>query len=361
MPEPTNEPTHEALKPTIARLIGGERLSEADTAAAFRIIMSGDASAAQIAAVLAVLQHRGVTEDELVGAATVMREVVEPVPIADQLRDRIIDTCGTGGAAKSFNISTAAAIVAAGIGRIAARNGDPALLVAKHGNRSRSGRGSAEVIAELGVNLDADAATQARCLEAAGVCFCFAMKHHPAMRHAGPARQALGVPTVFNLLGPLTNPAGATRQLLGVYDPRFVELLARALARLGARRAMIVHGDDGLDELTTTTTSQLCRVENNATALDRIDPAELGIDPATIDQLQATSAADGASIIRSIIDGEPGPKRDIVRLNAAAAAVVGDAASDIREGLELASEAIDSGAARHALNALIRTSNADTD
>ncbi len=223
-------------------------LCEVDAETLFEAVLSGHLDQAQIAGVLSLLAARGPTTDEVVGAARAMRRHVTPVPASDP--GSLVDTCGTGGAPKTFNVSTAAAIVAAAAGA----------RVAKHGNRSRTGRGSAEVLQALGVNVDAPPGTQARCLDEAGVCFCFAIHHHPAMRHAAVVRRALKFPTIFNILGPLTNPAGATRQLIGVYDEALVPLVAAALARLGSVRAMVVHSRDGLDEVSITAPTVVAEV-----------------------------------------------------------------------------------------------------
>ncbi|MEL6796134.1 MAG: anthranilate phosphoribosyltransferase, partial [Planctomycetota bacterium] len=225
----------------IDTLIRGDRLGEGETEAIFARLMAGELDDAQIGALLALLQRGGPTVDEVVGGARVMRAKVERVPFEPTGDQRLIDTCGTGGAPKTFNVSTAAAIVAAAA--------DERVRVAKHGNRSRTGRGSAEVLQELGVNVDASVETQAACLREIGVCFCFAIHHHPAMRHVIGPRKSLGVPTIFNVLGPLTNPAGAKRQLIGVYAPHLVDLVAGALARLGTDRAIVMHSREGLDEI----------------------------------------------------------------------------------------------------------------
>jgi anthranilate phosphoribosyltransferase len=260
----------------------------------------------------------------------------------------VIDTCGTGGAGKTFNISTAAAIVTAA-GSPHHAGGGVRVVVAKHGNRSRSGRGSAEVLAKLGVNVDAPPAVQARCLTRAGVCFCFAIHHHPATRHATPARRSLGFPTLFNLLGPLTNPAGARRQLIGVYDAAFVERLAHTLARLGAERAMVVHGRDGMDELTTTGPSLVATVEDGRVTVGEFDPAALGVPRASAEQLTALDLDAAAATVRGVVSGARGPARDIVILNAGAALFVAGAAGTIMHGSEMAAAAIDSGRAARTL------------
>lgn len=322
-------------------------LSQGHAYEAFSIIMAGGADDARIASLLTILAQRGPTVDEVVGAARVMREHVTPVPVSADLRDSLIDTCGTGGAPKTFNVSTAAALVAAGAGA----------RVAKHGNRSRTGRGSAEVLERLGVNVNAAPPAQARCLEEAGVCFSFAIHHHPAIRHAMPARRALGFPTIFNLLGPLTNPAGARRQLIGVYAPHLTDLLARALHELGSRRAMVVHGDGGLDELSLTGANRISECRNGAVDCRMVEPSTCGVKGDAAGAVVATDLDDAAAIITRLLDGEPGPAREMTVLNAAAALVVADLAVNMAEGASLARDAIDSGAARRSLERLIETSN----
>lgn len=339
---------------TLRHLVTGEALTAEHTEGLFESLLTGEFDEAQIAAVLALIQARGPTVDEIVGAARVMRRHVAPVPRPAGCEGAVlIDTCGTGGAPKTFNVSTAAAIVAA-----ASRGDGPRVLVAKHGNRSRTGRGSAEVLGALGVGVDASAEVQSRCLGEAGVCFCFAIHHHPAMKHAIGPRRSLGFPTIFNLLGPLTNPAGADRQLIGVYDARFLPLLAEALARLGAARAMIAHGLDGLDELSTTGPTRLAHVRDGRCAEETLDLASVGIVPATLADLQAADVEGAAAIIRAVLAGEKGPRRDIVLLNAGAALVVAGVTDEIAPALEVAAEAIDSGRARETLETLVRVSSA---
>lgn len=337
-------------------LLSGATLSEADAESLFEALLSGAYDDAQIAAVLTLIQSRGVTVDELAGAARVMRRHVAPVPCPADDSAVVIDTCGTGGAPKTFNVSTAAAFVVA-----AARPTHPGapsrILVAKHGNRSRSGRGSAEVLQHLGVNVDAPPAVQARCLDEAGVCFCFAIHHHPAAKRAGPARRSLGFPTIFNLLGPLTNPAGASRQLIGTYAPHFVDRLAYALARLGSARAMVVHGDDGMDEISTAAPTLIASIDGPNVTLSRLDPATLGIPRAAPDDLAARDLDHAARIVRDVLAGVRGPHRDIVALNAAAAIAVAGAAPDIASALPIAAEAIDSGRAATALTTLANLSH----
>lgn len=340
----------------LAHALAGGVFTQAQAREVFERLLSGGFDDAQIAALLALVQARGVSVDELTGAASVMRRHVVPVPLPPDVRDAsVIDTCGTGGAVKTFNVSTAAAIVVAAAHR--ASPGTRRVLVAKHGNRSRTGRGSAEVLAALGVNVDAPAPVQTECLRRAGVCFCFAIHHHPAAKAAAGPRRSLGFPTVFNLLGPLTNPAGADRQLLGVYAPEPARKVAQALANLGATRAMVVHSDDGMDEISLSAPTRAWHVEHGSVREERIDPRDLGLQPAPIESLTASDVPQAARIVRDVLAGQPGPPRDIVRLNAAAALWIAGAAPDLHEGLAQAQAAIDSGAASHTLQQLADASN----
>lgn len=360
LPGRTGRGYHAVMDPQglLANLVSGGSLSAEQAEGAFEELLTGRMDAAQIGAMLALVQTRGPTVDELVGAARAMRRHVTRVPFPCGVGspghgDPVIDTCGTGGAAKTFNVSTAAAIVAAAVPADAAGR---RVRVAKHGNRSRSGRGSAEVLAALGVNVDASPEVQALCLERVGVCFCFAVHHHPAMKHAAPARKSLGFPTIFNLLGPLTNPAGATRQLMGVYAPGLVARVAHALARLGADRAMVVHSMDGLDDLSVTGPSLVAHVEGGRVEMEEFDPRALGVPRARLVDLIADDLEDAARMVRAVLEGEEGARREMVALNAAAALVVAGRASDLGEGLALARGAIDSGGARRTLEALVRVS-----
>lgn len=337
-----------------ARLVAGDRLSEQESQAVFEALLGGGLDEAQIGAIIALIQCRGVTVDELVGAARAMREHVTPVPYTPKPGEVVIDTCGTGGAAKTFNVSTAAAIVAASA-TPEPGSGIERVVVAKHGNRSRTGRGSAEVLAGLSVNIEASPEAQARCLEEVGVCFSFAMRHHPAMRHAAGPRRSLGFPTIFNLLGPLTNPAGAKHQLLGVYEPRFVGLIAEALARLGSERAVVVHGAGGLDEVSTLGPSDAAWVADGGVTKQPIDPAGL-VPIGSIEALQARDLADGVRILKDVLDGASGSPRDIVVLNAAVALRVAGASADLGAGVAAAADAIDSGRASKTLQGLARLS-----
>ena len=350
---PEFEPPHDVqdaggLSAALAVLLAGDTLTDRQTAAAFETIMTGRAHHGEIGALLGLLATRIPTAQEILGAARVMRAHVERVQSRCDPTS-IVDTAGTGGAPKTFNVSTAAAIIAAG----AADD----TVVAKHGNRSRTGRGSAEVLGKLGVNVDADRATQARCLDEAGICFCFAIHHHPAAKHAMPVRLALGFPTLFNLLGPLTNPAGARRQLMGVYDRALLEPIAAALAELGALRAMVVHSDDGLDEISITAPTTLLHVREGTLSEERLDPAALGLARTTLAELTARDLDHATAMVRGVIDGtERGPARDMALVNAAATLLVADEVDSIEDGLQRATEAIDDGRARETLAKLVAMS-----
>lgn len=334
------------LTPMIQGLLTGRTLSAEQAAAAFEAMMSGQSHHGEIGAFLALLAARIPSSAEILGAARVMRQHVDRVCSAIP-PEEILDTAGTGGAPKTFNVSTAAAIVAAAAGA----------KVAKHGNRSRTGRGSAEVLANLGVNVDADRATQARCLEQAGVCFCFAIHHHPATRHVMPVRQALGFPTIFNLLGPLTNPAGARRQLMGVYDWKFLQPIAEALRDLGAIRAMVIHSSDGLDEFSLSASTNVFQVRDGAVSEDVISPKQLGLTMSPREAVIARDLDHAAQMISEVFQGVGGPARDMTLLNAAAAVHVAGRARTMEEGLELAAKAIDSGAAKQTLHQLAAVSH----
>lgn len=346
----------------LAHLLSGRSLTSDQSQALFERLLTGQLDDAQIAAVLSLIQSRKPTVDEVIGAARVMRAHVTPVSLPEMSdtpacgeisKTVVIDTCGTGGAPKTFNISTAAAIV------VAACDCSPTrVLVAKHGNRSRTGRGSAEILMALGVNVDASPDIQTRCLRQAGVCFCFAIHHHPAMKYAIGPRRSLGFPTIFNILGPLTNPANTDRQLIGVYSPELVDLVAQALAGLGARRAIVAHGLDGLDELTTTGPTMLAHIDGGVVAQEEITPAQLGFKRATLEQLKAETVDEAAAIIKSILAGESSPHRDIVLLNAAAGLIVAGVDDAFEDALQRAAQAIDSGKAQATLAALATCSTA---
>ncbi|MFZ4572840.1 MAG: anthranilate phosphoribosyltransferase [Phycisphaerales bacterium] len=336
------------ITPSLLQLSRGLPLDEQATAGLFSGVLAGELTPAQIGAVLGMLAVRGPTTDELVGAARVMRAHAERVP-RPALPRIILDTCGTGGAPKTFNVSTIAAlaVAAAAPGRVG---------VAKHGNRSRTGRGSAEILGAMGVNVDATPRVQSRCLERAGVCFCFAIHHHPAARHAGPARRELGFQTIFNLLGPLTNPAGAEHQLLGVYDRRFARPVAEALARLGSVRAMVVHSRDGLDEISIAAPTDVWELRDGRIREWTLEPTELGVKRSPLESVTASDLAHATSMARSILDGSPSPAAEMVALNAAAALAVTDVVGSLSEGLKLSREALASGRAREVLTRLAELS-----
>lgn len=330
------------LTPFLRTLLAGGTLDESAARAAFEEIASGESHHAEMGAMLALLAMRLPTVDEIVGAASVMRARVERVPCRTDAA-RIVDTAGTGGAPKTFNVSTLAAIVAAGAGA----------KVAKHGNRSRTGRGSAEVMQALGVDVDAPPATQARCLDESGVSFSFAIHHHPAARHVMPVRKALGFPTIFNLLGPLTNPAGARRQVMGVYAPQFVRPIAESLRRLGAIHAFVLHSDDGLDEISIEAPTMVAEVRDGSVREWRLDPSTLGLPRDGRLALDVDSLDEAARVFLAVLRGEErGARRSMVLVNAAAAIVVGGEARSIEEGVARAADSIDSGRARGAFDAL---------
>jgi anthranilate phosphoribosyltransferase len=329
------------LKALIAAAASGRHLSEAETRGAIDIMMSGNATQAQMGGFLMALRVRGETVDELTGAARAMRDKMTTVRApADAL-----DTCGTGGdGAGTYNISTATALVVAGCG----------VPVAKHGNRAMSSKsGAADVLQTLGVNIDAETPLVERSLADARTCFLLAPRYHGAMRHVGPTRVELGTRTIFNLLGPLSNPATVRRQVLGVFAPEWVEPLAHVLNNLGHERAWVVHGHDGLDELSTTGPSLVAEVRNGSVKTFEVTPEDAGLSRATLADLKGGDAARNAHVIRAMLDGEHGPFRDIVILSAAAALVVAERAADLREGAGIAAAAIDNGAARHALDSMI--------
>jgi anthranilate phosphoribosyltransferase len=333
----------------LLQLSRAQTLDEAATSLLFSQLLDGALTPAQIGAVLGMIALRGPTTDELVGAARVMRAHAEMVPRPARPAV-ILDTCGTGGAPKTFNVSTIAALVvaAAAPGRVG---------VAKHGNRSRTGRGSAEILSALGVAVDAPPAVQSRCLAGAGVCFCFAIHHHPAARHAGPARRELGFQTIFNLLGPLTNPAGAEHQLLGVYRPDYARLVAHALSRLGSSRAMVVHSQDGLDEISISAPTDVWQLEEGRIREWTLDPRDLGIERVPLEALTARDLPHATAMARSILDGQSSPASDMVALNAAAALVVTGTTPGLDAGLQLARETLASGRAREVLTRLAELSS----
>src|SRR5580693_5897993 len=299
------------LRPLLARVAAGERLSEAQAEEAFEIIMSGNATPSQMGGLLMGMRVRGESVDEITGAARIMRSKAVMI----KAPPGTVDTCGTGGdGSGSFNVSTATALVLAGAG----------VPVAKHGNRALSSKsGSADVLTALGVNIDCEMAIVQRCLDEIGIGFLMAPRHHSATRHVGPTRVELATRTIFNLLGPLSNPAGAKRQLVGVFAPEWVVPMAAVLGRLGAEHVWVVHGS-GMDELTTTGASTVAEFKDGAVRSFEITPEEAGVKPATIDQLKGGEPAHNAALMRSVLGGETGKLRDIVLLNAAAAFIVAD-------------------------------------
>jgi anthranilate phosphoribosyltransferase len=340
------------IKESISQLLAGESLPADRAEAVMDEIMTGGATPAQIAGFLVALRIKGETVDEITGCARAMRRAAVPVRPA---RADVIDTCGTGGdGAGTFNISTTTAFVVAGAG----------LGVAKHGNRSVSSRsGSADVLEALGVNLDQTPEQVAGAIDEIGIGFLFAPALHPAMRHAIGPRRELGVRTVFNILGPLTNPAGAAAQLLGVYDASLTELLARVLRRLGGHAACVVHGFGGLDELTTAGPNRVSYFgtgpANGHVVTETLDPARYGFAPTPAEALRGGDPAENARITRCLLAGEDrGPRRDVVLLNAAVALLAGGGVSSVEAGISRASESIDSGAAMAALDGLVRYSRA---
>jgi len=335
----------DAFKPLLARLADGATLSEADAVEFFAACLRGEPTPAQMAAAVTAMRLRGETAGEITACARAMRAQATVLEHPYE----VIDVCGTGGdGLHTLNISTAVGFVAAGAG----------LKVAKHGNRAITSKsGASDVLSALGVNIAATPGQQRRALDEAGICFLFAPAHHAAMRHVGPVRAELGFRTIFNLLGPLSNPAGATRQVVGVSAARFVEPIARALGALGAVRAWAVHGD-GMDELTTTGETEVAEWRDGGIRLFRITPEAVDLPRARLDDLRGGAPEDNARALRALLGGEAGPYRDIVRLNAAAALLVGERVETLRDGVDLAGEVIDDGRALAALDRLVEISNA---
>ena len=335
------------IQNALAQLLDGHDLTREQSREVMDTIMSGNATPAQIGGFLVALRLKGETAAEIAGAAEAMRAHVVPV---QPKRDDLVDTAGTGGdGGKTFNISTAAALVAAAAGA----------AVAKHGNRSVSSRsGSADVLEALGFNLDLTPERIAESIDTLGFGFMFAPTHHPAMRHAGPVRHELAARTVFNVLGPLTNPAGARAQVVGVYSAALVPVIADVLAALGARRAFVVHGAGGIDELSPTGSNLVYEVVEGAVRRREIDPLDLGVPRCDPEELRGGDAVENAQRIREVFHGGNGGRRSAILLNAAGAIAAGGHAADLREGLELAREAVDSGAAAARLDELVAFSRA---
>lgn len=329
------------IREAIAKVVDGIDLTESEAHAAMDEIMSGNATPSQIAAYITALRAKGETVDEISGSAQVMRAK------AFQIRpsaERVVDTCGTGGdGSNTFNISTAAAFVVAGAGA----------TVAKHGNRSVSSRcGSADVLEHLGIHIDLTPEQVQQCIDDVGIGFLFAPRFHGAMKHAINPRKEIGIRTIFNILGPLTNPAGAHVQVVGVYKPELTPVLAEVLGRLGVEMAYVVHGLDRLDEISISAPTQVSLLRDGQVTTSIISPEDLGIQSANREALVGGDSAENAQIIQAILNGEKGPQRDVVMMNAAAAFVVADLAPDLRAGVALAAESIDSGKALAKLDAL---------
>lgn len=335
---------NEVLVPILARLVRGESLLDDEIDAAFSELLEGRVSDVQAAGFVVALRAKGETESELAGIVRTMRRYGEQVDVGDGA----IDTCGTGGdRAGTVNVSTMAALVAAGAGA----------RVVKHGNRAASSRcGSADVLEALGVAIDLGPRGVARCVEEAGVGFCFAPRYHPAMRFLAPARRELGVATTFNFLGPLANPARVRRQAIGVSDEAMARTMLGALRELGSAHALVFHGDDGLDELTTTTTSTVHELVGGEMRTFTVDPKDFGLARSEPSALIGGDASGNADAVRAVVAGERGAHRDVAILNAGAALVVAGIAPGFAEGVELATAAVDDGRAAHALEVLVRVS-----
>ncbi len=347
------------IKEAIAKLVERQDLNEMEMIDAMNQIMGGEATPAQIGAFITALRMKGETIPEIIGAARVMRAHATPIRVGDVVdidrddinidRETILDTCGTGGSGtRSFNISTTVALIVAACGG----------KVAKHGNRSVSSScGSADVLEHLGVKLDVAPELVAECIDDIGVGFLFAPALHGAMKYAIGPRREIGIRTIFNILGPLTNPAGANRQVLGVYREDLVEPLAKVLLSLGCRRGFVVHGSDGMDEITLTGPTLVAAISGNAVDVQTIEPEQFGFKRCALEELQGGDAAENAGIVTAILGGETGPKRDIVLLNSAYALVAAGLAENVDNGIELASDSISSGHAKATLDALVRMTN----
>jgi anthranilate phosphoribosyltransferase len=328
---------NETLTQAIDALASGRDLAQEETSAVLAEIMAGEASETQIAGFLIALRTKGETIEELAGLAATMRAMATPVPCS---RDDLVDTAGTGGGRPTFNVSTTAALIAAGAG----------CALAKHGNRSATSlSGSADVLEALGARIDLAPDAVARCIDEAGFGFMFAPSHHQATRFVVPVRRELAVRTIFNFLGPLTNPAGARRQLIGVSDPAYLERMAGALARLGVERALVVSSEDGLDEMSTSAPTQVVEVNGNAIERYVVTPQDVGVATTDPDEVTGGTPDDNARTTRAILGGEPGPAREIALLNAGAAIYAAGVADSLSDGVQAAREAVDSGAAHRTL------------
>jgi anthranilate phosphoribosyltransferase len=332
------------LKDAIGMLVSGSSLSIEQSAQVMEEIMSGTATPAQIGAFATALKIKGETADEIIGLAKTMRAKAIRVNIDEP----VVDTCGTGGdGAGTFNISTAVAFVAAATG----------LKVAKHGNRAASSQcGSADVLEALGVKIDLNAEQVQRCLREVGIAFMFAPAFHPALKHAAGPRREIGIRTIFNILGPLTNPAGASAQVIGVPDKSLLERLALVLEHLGCRHALIVHGEDGLDEITISGKTFVCELKDDYISSYIVSPEDFGLPEASLDSLKGGNAKENAELLRSVLSGVPGPQQDVVLMNTAAVLMAGDKIRTFQQGASMAKEAIDSGRALQKLEQLVEFS-----
>jgi anthranilate phosphoribosyltransferase len=333
------------IKEAINLLVSGQSLTEGQAAAVMEEIMNGEATPAQFGAFVTALRLKGENIDEIVGLAKTMRSKAIVVSISAP----VVDTCGTGGdGCHTFNISTAAAFVGAGAG----------LNIAKHGNRAMSSQcGSADVLEALGVKIDLNAEQVERCIEEVGIGFMFAPAFHPAMKHAASPRREIGIRTIFNILGPLTNPAGAKFQVLGVADGSLLEKMAIALQSLGCRHALVVHGEDGLDEITVTGKTHICELKDDEIENYSVSPEDVGLPKSSRDSLSGGTLDENAALLRGVLMGTPGPRQDVVLMNAAAAMLAGDRVNTLQEGVALAREVIDNGKALAKLEQLIEVSN----
>ena len=334
------------IKEIIGRLINREDLLQQDMEQVFTQIMQGDATPSQISAFVVALRMKGETVDEITGAANIMREFAAKISVTDPV---VLDTCGTGGDRKhTFNISTLTSIVASASG----------ITVAKHGNRSvSSNSGSADLLEKLGVNINADISVVEKCVNTIGIGFLFAPIFHSAMKHAVGPRREIGVRTIFNVLGPLTNPAPATAQLLGVFDSALLEPIAKVLKKLGSKHVLVVHGVDGVDEVSTIDETLVCELNNGTITQYNIIPEHFGIEKSALESLQISGAQQSAQITREILNGETGPIYDAIVLNTAGAIYAADKASSIEAGLVIAKDSLKSGKAKEKLESLIKLTN----
>ncbi len=334
------------IQQAIAQLVAGTNLTEQEMVEVMNQVMTGEATPIQVGAFLTALRMQGETVDEVTGAARVMREKASHVDAGEGC---VLDTCGTGGDGKNtFNISTTVAFVVAAAG----------ITVAKHGNRAvSSGSGSADVLGALGVKIDVPKETVERCLREVGLGFLFAPALHGAMKYAAAPRREVGIRTIFNLLGPLTNPANASHQLIGIYDGTLIETVAQVLGNLGSRRAMVVHGEEGLDEISLGGPTAVAEWKDGAVARYTLTPEEFGFEKCPAERLTAADPAECAAIVTAVLKGEPGPARDVVLLNSGAALCVSERVATIADGIDLARERIDSGAALETLQHLVEVTN----